>query len=419
MRTGLWPKPFKYFDQVRVFLVTVCAVISLVVVTIASFLSFRNNELLTRRLRDQANNYSELILQMKAWNASYGGVYVRKRSEADVNPFLKELGKEPEIRDIRGRVFVLRNHAVMVKELSQRFAASKGSRFRPVSLNPIDPDNAPDPFEREALLQINGGAPEVYRLERNAGAPPRFRYIHPLRADASCLDCHPTNVGGLIGAISVTIPAVTAVRETDKNNTFIMVSAIAIVGLLIGITYLLTWRLVVGLDKVQRRLKKQASTDELTGLANRRTVMQRLEEESQRSQRLGEPLCITIFDLDHFKQINDTHGHPFGDFVLKRIAETMKEALRSYDILGRIGGEEFILVSPETGIDEAARQADRVRRRVSEQAINDGTREVRLTVSAGVTAVADDDETIGSILRRADAALYQAKQEGRNRVVSR
>ncbi|AJE03860.1 sensor domain-containing diguanylate cyclase [Geobacter pickeringii] len=418
MLPELWPKPFKHFDQVRVFLVTVCAVISLFVFTIASFLSFRNSELLLRRLRDQANNYADLILQMKAWNASYGGVYVEKRRESDTNPYLSRLGKEPEFRDLRGRVFSLRNHAVMVKELSQRFAAREGTRFRPVSLNPIDPENAPDPFEREALLRFEQGAPEAYRLERDDGIPPRFRFIHPLPADASCLECHPTAVGRLIGAISVTIPAATALRETDKNNTLIMVSSLGIVALLIGITYFLTWRLVVGLDTIQHRLKKLASTDELTGLANRRTIMQRLEEESQRARRLGEPLCVTIFDLDHFKGINDTYGHPFGDFTLKRVAETMRGALRSYDILGRIGGEEFILISVETTLDEAIVQADRVRERVGEESISDGSREVRITVSAGVTTVADGDETISTIMRRADAALYQAKQEGRNRVRS-
>lgn len=416
MLPELWPKPFKHFDQVRVFLVTVCAVIALFVFTIASFLSFRNSELLLRRLRDQAHNYADLILQMKAWNASYGGVYVEKRKESDTNPYLSRLGKEPEFRDLRGRLFVLRNHAVMVKELSLRFAASEGTRFRPVSLAPIDPENAPDPFEREALLRFEQGAPDAYRLERNEGSPPRFRYLHPLHADASCLECHPTSAGSLIGAISITIPAATALRETDKNNTLIMASSFGIIALLIAITYFLTWRLVVGLDTVQHRLKKLASTDELTGLANRRTIMQRLEEESQRARRLGEPLCVAIFDLDHFKGINDTYGHPFGDFTLKRVAETMKGALRSYDILGRIGGEEFILISVETEIAEAIRQADRVRSRISDEIINDGTREVRLTISAGVTAVTDGDETVSTIMRRADAALYQAKQEGRNRV---
>jgi len=159
-----------------------------------------------------------------------------------------------------------------------------------------------------------------------------------------------------------------------------------------------------------------ALTDELTGLNNRRQVLARLEEEFQRATRLGESICLIYLDIDHFKNINDTYGHPFGDLVLTRIAERMQSCVRLYDIVGRVGGEEFLIVAPATPTDEALSLAERIIAAIRQETITETTVRVTVTASAGVSVIHRDDTGIDDLLRRADQALYRAKSEGRNRV---
>jgi diguanylate cyclase (GGDEF)-like protein len=180
--------------------------------------------------------------------------------------------------------------------------------------------------------------------------------------------------------------------------------------------YLLTHRLAVALDKAQHQLKTQALTDELTGLSNRRQVMERLEQEFRRAVRVGEPLCVISLDIDHFKKINDTYGHQFGDKVLKIIGERMQNSLRPYDTVGRVGGEEFLIVAPASPSEEAVSLAQRVILAISSDPVEDGSSSVTVTASAGVAVISRDDAEAEDLLRKADRSLYEAKALGRNRV---
>jgi diguanylate cyclase (GGDEF)-like protein len=149
-------------------------------------------------------------------------------------------------------------------------------------------------------------------------------------------------------------------------------------------------------------------TDQLTGIANRRRLSQVLEREIDRAERTGQPLAIAIFDLDHFKQINDRFGHNVGDRVLKRVAADASRELRHDDMLGRFGGEEFVILFPAAGAEVALKVAERVRERVE---LADA--EPAVTISIGVAQLVPG-ETDESLLRRADEALYLAKSSGRN-----
>lgn len=164
----------------------------------------------------------------------------------------------------------------------------------------------------------------------------------------------------------------------------------------------------------QRELERLARTDSLTGLLNRQRLMERLEKEVERSTRYGRPLSVMIMDLDHFKEVNDKHGHLAGDSVLVSTAETVTGTLRKTDFAGRYGGEEFCVVLPETGMSGAADLAERLREAVknTEHSI-DGT-SLKVTCSIGVAEASSEkaEETIAV----ADAALYRAKRSGRNRV---
>ena len=174
----------------------------------------------------------------------------------------------------------------------------------------------------------------------------------------------------------------------------------------------------IELKKAKEKLLMMAVTDELTGLFNRRYFMNRLNQEFERVKRYESAFTFIMIDIDHFKRINDIHGHLAGDSALKNAADILKKALRLTDTVGRIGGEEFAILLPETEIDHGVEIAERLRRKIDESELRYESAKLKLTISAGISDSVLSDETADSILKRADTALYRAKEEGRNRVFS-
>ncbi len=161
-------------------------------------------------------------------------------------------------------------------------------------------------------------------------------------------------------------------------------------------------------------LKKLAETDELTGLKNRRKFLAKADKVLERLKGEGMPASMFIIDLDHFKIINDTHGHAAGDEALRHVAEQFKQGIRRGDLLARIGGEEFAVLLPNTDEWGAVMVADRVRTLVADSAADTEAGKLHLTASIGVTSLCRSDRNPDAALGRADAALYRAKDEGRN-----
>ena len=168
--------------------------------------------------------------------------------------------------------------------------------------------------------------------------------------------------------------------------------------------------------KLQADLERLANTDELTGLYNRRQFLQRAQEEIARGQRWQRPLSLAMLDLDFFKHINDRFGHGFGDEVLRRFAASIQLNVRLEDVCGRLGGEEFAILLPDTDRYNAGLIMERVREAVAQLALDNprGGEAVRFTVSIGISELYPGEETPTPLIARADAALYLAKQEGRN-----
>ena len=171
------------------------------------------------------------------------------------------------------------------------------------------------------------------------------------------------------------------------------------------------------LKAAHARIEELAQVDELTGLLNRRYIMKTLNEEMARAQRFGGACSVAIIDLDFFKRINDQYGHPIGDEVLRTFAITLFANLRTVDKLGRYGGEEFLMILPDTAKDQALRTLDRLRSIASEVDWAAISTVMNVTMSAGISEVRQDDSA-ADILARADAALYNAKDAGRNRVIA-
>ena len=162
-------------------------------------------------------------------------------------------------------------------------------------------------------------------------------------------------------------------------------------------------------------LERLATTDDLTGLCNRRHFLALAEDERRRHERKHRPLALLILDIDVFKSINDRFGHDVGDAVICHVARICREEIRPFDILARIGGEEFVLLLPETTPEQAMMLAERVRQHLEATPFVVDGADVTVTASIGVSE-GTQSEGIGDLMKRADQALYQAKREGRNRV---
>lgn len=168
--------------------------------------------------------------------------------------------------------------------------------------------------------------------------------------------------------------------------------------------------------EMEAELFSQATTDELTKISNRRHFFVLAERELSRAQRFDRPLSTMMIDIDHFKKINDTHGHAIGDGVLQSFVKRALESLRQSDVIGRLGGEEFAVIMPETTHAAAEAAAERLRAHVEVRPLIADREAISVTVSVGVATFNASDETIDKFLHRADQALYRAKNNGRNRV---
>ncbi len=166
----------------------------------------------------------------------------------------------------------------------------------------------------------------------------------------------------------------------------------------------------------ERELKRLANTDALTGAYNRRRFLELAEQEAARSKRYGGPLTLLMLDLDHFKAVNDNYGHEAGDLVLKGMVQVCQEVLREVDIFGRVGGEEFMALLPETGLDGAGKVAERLRAALAAAPVAVDGSKISYTASIGVAAMTLE-MNLEQLMKLADQAMYRAKETGRNRVV--
>lgn len=167
---------------------------------------------------------------------------------------------------------------------------------------------------------------------------------------------------------------------------------------------------------LHKKLHMQATHDRLTGVWNRAAIMDCLEGELERAARQNTCIGVVLADLDHFKRVNDTYGHPAGDRVLQEAAQRMRLALRPYDRIGRYGGEEFLIMTPGCRLSDAMTLAERIRDSISAEPVDSRSGDIPMTVSLGVTIGGDRaGEDAGTLIAAADEALYRAKNAGRNR----
>lgn len=169
-------------------------------------------------------------------------------------------------------------------------------------------------------------------------------------------------------------------------------------------------------QELQKKLQKLANTDSLTGALNRRHFVKLVRREMQRHLRYNHPFAVIMLDIDFFKSINDQHGHPTGDAVLKQLVQCCHAQLRESDLLGRIGGEEFAVLLVQSNERQAVQVAERLRIELARQKVGQADGPLQFTVSLGVAGNRGTGDSLDDLLKRADVALYRAKEAGRNRV---
>jgi diguanylate cyclase (GGDEF)-like protein len=411
--------PLKSSDFVRKYLTGIFLVIGLIVLSVFWSFSYRSKALIEAQLLKQGQAFFEEVIITREWAANHGGVYVKIGPNTVANPYLLKIpGLKVVIKDEDGVAYTLKNPALMTRELSEIADKYGAFKFNITSLNPFNPANQPDSFEQSALTAFTQGKKEYYSFEQQGNEEVFFRYMAPLETMQPCLKCHAQQgyaEGDIRGGISVSLPATTILKQIKENRDYIILIGLGIVGLIFAIIRYVARVFIADLNRAEQQLQEMASHDYLTHLLNRRAGYQRIFEEMQRAERGEKPLVFILFDIDHFKRLNDSYGHTAGDLVLKQLALKLLAALRDYDIACRYGGEEFLVVAPETSVEQGLKLAERLRATIASTHFNIGTQDLSVTVSIGV-ALLQKKDTIENVISRADTALYQAKNGGRNRV---
>jgi diguanylate cyclase (GGDEF)-like protein len=222
----------------------------------------------------------------------------------------------------------------------------------------------------------------------------------------------------LASDLPIGLPVTTQLQRAASMLCFVLViGQCAFLGLFGATLRKILYRRSIELKAAYQRIEELAELDELTGSYNRRCIMRLLDAEIEKSRQTSTPCAIALIDLDWFKRINDAHGHPVGDEVLRTFATTIFANIRPADCFGRYGGEEFLLLLPGTDGDAASRTLDRLRGIVADLDWSAFSPGMRVTISAGVVTLRDND-TADTFLVRADSALYSAKAQGRNRIAT-
>jgi diguanylate cyclase (GGDEF)-like protein len=355
----------------------------------------------------------------RAWGTSHGGVYVPVTEKTPPSPYMAHI-PERDISTPSGKRLTLMNPAYMLRQMMQQYGDLYGVKGRITSLTPLNPDNVPDAWEQAALESFIDESDEVTEIAEIDGQP-YLRLMKPMMTRPGCLLCHAHQgyeVGNIRGGVGVAVPMkpYLDVVSGRKINTAILLGGVWVFGLT-GIG-LFGYR---GLHRVEERrsyeelIWAQANYDKLTGLANRNLFMDRMEQALAHAQREGTKLVLLFIDLDRFKNVNDTRGHNFGDALLAEAGQRIKLRMREADTVARLGGDEFTVVLTDLNkVESAALVAAKLINAFNDPFDIDGHL-VHVSASVGLTVYPDDGADLVTLMKNADSAMYQAKEEGRGR----
>lgn len=351
---------------------------------------------------------------LRRWIGGHGGVYVEKGDDIDSNPQLAHI-PDRDIDTPGGRQLTLLNSPTILRKLLTEFESNTKDQIRLVAYKPINPLGALDPWERASLDNLQTGLKEI--KEQVIDDDRRlFRMMYPIKRQKKCNRCHNFSMEGkneVVGGLSIVVDRVHTdlVFETLVNRikgAYFGIWCAGILGLFL---------FDIVAKKMLQRIEFTSSHDALTKLKNRGTIEQSLHDCIRIAQRYNQEFSILLLDIDYFKQVNDSYGHSVGDKALQVIGQTLKESIRNTDIAGRFGGEEFLILAPNSGEESAMFLAHRILEAIRNVEFQVGPEKlVQITASIGVTCLSSERDDGDSMLIYVDEALYKAKNEGRNRV---
>lgn len=408
---------------VKQFLIVSTLIIALIVSAVFFNFYSKTKELTQGVLLQQARALFGEVVLMRRWVSISGGVYVKLKPGEAPNPYKKNLvDKDINLKDSKGNIYVLRNPGGVIKGVSNLSEANSLYTFHVTIQDPLNTKtHSPDAFEKRGLMVLAQGKSEFAAIENGRNGP-MYRYMAPLRYEDSCNGCHmqrELNMGSKIPALTINIPMNVVNQQIRDNKMHVIYSALTVFGLLFSLLYLVTRRFVRTLNCAQKKLVDMAITDGLTGLLNRKTGIERMEEEISRADRSGQSLTCIMLDIDYFKKINDEYGHLAGDQVLRDVADVLKRSTRKHDVVCRYGGEEFMIIISDASQASVVAVAEKMRVALKEHVVHFGVTEIKITASFGVAfASRAGNKTTDLIINYADDALYAAKLDGRDRTVA-
>jgi diguanylate cyclase (GGDEF)-like protein len=354
----------------------------------------------------------------RTWATFHGGVYVPITEETKPNQYLKI--PDRDIKSKSGKSLTLMNPAYMMRQYYEKFEKKEGIKGHITSLKPLRPENYPDPWEEESLKSFEKGANEATTIQTINNIE-YVRLMKPFFITRGCLKCHGEqgyNVGDIRGGISTSVPiAMLRSLEHDRITTFIKIHVFFWLIGIIGIAVF--GKQIIKKEKkryeAEESLAYSAIHDALTGLLNRRSLEEILDRSIARSKRKVAS-SLLYMDFDNFKDVNDTIGHSAGDDALVILTGIIKEALRTEDIVFRVGGDEFAVLLEGVESEEALLAAERLRTSVESYLFKFDNHVFPLTLSIGLVEI-NGTLTNSELLSRADAAMYKAKKQGKNRIV--
>lgn len=364
-----------------------------------------------------AGSYFQAMVNLRSWNAQHGGIYLPITEDVQPNPYLKDPLRD--IVSLEGTELTKVNPAYMTRLLGEFAKEHSDIQYHITSLKPLNPDNHPDTWEKTALEYFNSGGNEEW-IVVTTDKGQYLRYMKPLLIEKSCLGCHGSQgykLGDIRGGITIEVPYSPFQEAAFKQTSKILLTYLLMIVVIVVTTVTLGRRTIKtekDLWRYSKQLEHQSRTDDLTGLLNRRRVMECLDECIAEALKRKKPLSVLMFDLDNFKQVNDRCGHLVGDKVLTKFGLLLNDLAREGDVTGRYGGDEFVMILPDTDLPEAKKIGHRiVTAFISAMSPFNNFHNVYLGISFGAADLdinAENEEKLADIIiHTADKALYAEK----------
>ncbi|MEA3544226.1 MAG: diguanylate cyclase [Thermodesulfobacteriota bacterium] len=389
-----------------------------IVISISLYVNYQIN---SKHLMDIgttiARSSFEKDILYRRWNAAQGGVYGQESDLTIPNQHLYVA--ERDISTPLGKQLTMINPAYMTRQVHELGQKKNGIQGHITSLNPIRPENEPDSWERKSLESFETGVKEVSSIEILNGKS-YLRWMRPLITEQGCLACHQQQgykVGQIRGGISQSVP-MSLLSQVMKGNLgalwFKHLLLWLIGSLFIYYFYRALLKKTLALSQANQQLGKLALTDVLTGLSNRRYAMQILEQLWDELLENSKPLACLMIDADGLKKINDSYGHDAGDIMLCALAKELQYAVRTDDIVCRLGGDEFLIICPNTDEEGAINIANMTHAKISELIVNVDGGVWQGSVSIGVAVKTGSMQNFEELITAADRGVYAAKEAGKN-----